>query len=39
MNIQITPKYEHFEIYVDGQFHCSADNWREVDEEIAKLKM
>lgn len=25
---------EHYEVYVDGKFYCSADNLWEVDEEL-----
>ena len=37
MNIEIRKVMEHYEIYVDGEFYCSCDNRREVDEELANL--
>lgn len=24
----------HFEVYINGKFYCSADNWREAENEI-----
>ena len=36
-NIEVIPEREHYVILVDGKFHCSCDNMREVDEEIDEL--
>ena len=31
---EIVPVKEHFEVYINGKFYCSADNTREAKEEI-----
>lgn len=31
---EIVPVMEHFEVYINGAFYCSADNEREAKEEI-----
>jgi hypothetical protein len=28
----------HFEIWLNGKFYCSCDNWKEVEEEKENLK-
>ena len=28
----------HFEIYVNGEFEVSCDNWKEVEEELENLR-
>lgn len=25
---------EHFVVYIEGKFYCTADSWKEADEEI-----
>ncbi len=32
----IIPKHEHFNVYVNGRFLCSADNISEAEKEIRK---
>jgi hypothetical protein len=32
--VEITQKKEHLEVYINGRFYCSADNWREAETEI-----
>ena len=34
MTPEIRPVHEHFEVYINGQFYCSADTWKEADDEI-----
>ena len=34
MTPKIVPVKEHFEVYINGAFYCSADNRREAEEEI-----
>lgn len=34
MTYKIKPTKEHFEVYIEGKFYCTADNWREAEEEI-----
>ena len=34
MTPEIVPVKEHFEVYINGKFYCSADNTREAKEEI-----
>ena len=34
MNYNIIKKYEHYEVYVDGKFYCSADTVMEAVQEI-----
>ena len=31
---KIRPVREYFEVYIDGKFYCSADSWREAENEI-----
>ena len=38
MNIQITPTRGYFEVYINGNFYCSADNMREAINEIEKYR-
>ena len=37
MNWEVKHVHEHYEIYVNGNFYCSADNMTEVSEIIEKL--
>lgn len=34
MTYKIKPIKGHFEVYINGKFYCSADNWREAENEI-----
>ena len=34
MTYKIKRQHEHFEVYINGQFYCSADNEREAAMEI-----
>ena len=34
MTPKIIPVKEHFEVYINGAFYCSADNKREAEIEI-----
>lgn len=34
MTHEIRPVHEHFEVYINGKFYCSADTWKEADDEI-----
>ena len=34
MTYKIKPTKEHFEVYIEGKFYCTADNWREAENEI-----
>lgn len=34
MSCQIIPIAGHFEIYIDGNFYCSADDWNEAEREV-----
>lgn len=34
MTVEIVPKYEHYEVYIDGKFYCSADDEREAEKEV-----
>lgn len=38
MEYEIIPVQEHFEIYADGKFVCSADTIEEVAAEIEKSR-
>lgn len=38
MRISITPVYDHFEVYINGRFYCSADTWIEAVREIEEYK-
>lgn len=35
-NFEIKRVYEHFEVLLNGKFHCSADNFQEAEQEIAE---
>lgn len=34
MTHEIKPVHEHFEVYIDGKFYCTADSRREAEDEI-----
>ena len=34
MTCKIERKREHFEVYIDGKFYCSADSVTEAEKEI-----
>lgn len=34
MTCKIKRNREHFEVYIDGKFYCSADDQREAEDEI-----
>ena len=34
MSYKIVPVGGHFEVHIDGKFYCSADTWKEADNEI-----
>lgn len=34
MAYQIIPRYGHYEVYINGTFFCSADNWNEAVKEV-----
>lgn len=38
MSYQIIPVKGYYEIYVDGEFYCSADSLSEAQNEIQALK-
>lgn len=35
---KITPVREHYEVYLNGEFFCSADTYREAENEIVKRR-
>ena len=37
MDIAIHKVHEHYEIYIQGKFYCSADNMDEVAKEMENL--
>lgn len=37
MNYEIKQVHQHYEIYINGNFYCSADNMNEVREELEKV--
>ena len=37
MNYEVKQVHGHYEIYIDGNFYCTADNMVEVVEEIEKF--
>ena len=37
-DIRIEKVMDHYEIYVAGQFHCSCDNWSEVNQELKEME-
>lgn len=34
MEMKIVPKGGHYEVYINGELYCSADNLTEVKEEV-----
>lgn len=34
MTYDIKRKREHFEVYINDKFYCSADNWKEAVREV-----
>ena len=38
MSYNIVPVRGHFEVYINGEFYCSADNMREAINEIEKYR-
>lgn len=34
MSFKIVPISGHFEVHINGKFYCSADTWKEADDEI-----
>ena len=34
MAYQIAHRYEHYEVYIDGRFFCSADTYMEASREL-----
>lgn len=38
MNYRIVNKGGHYEVYINGEFYCSADNMSEVNREIKNYK-
>ena len=39
MSYKIIPVKGHYEIYVDGEFFCSADSWSEAEREIEAFQL
>ena len=38
MNIEIKPMHGHFEVYINGNFYCSADTMAEAIEEVETIQ-
>ena len=34
MTYKIQPARGHFEVYINGKFYCSADDWKEAVREV-----
>ena len=34
MSYRIVPICGHYEVHINGKFYCSADTWKEADNEI-----
>lgn len=39
MSYRIVPYRGHYEVHIDGKFYCSADTWREADNEIREYAL
>lgn len=37
MNYEVKKVHQHYEIYINGKFYCTADNMTEVREELEKV--
>ena len=38
MSYKIVPVNGHFEVYIDGEFFCTADSWKEAEMEIKEYQ-
>ena len=38
MKIQVEQVKDHYVIYINGKFYCSADNLKEVKEELSTIQ-
>lgn len=38
MKYSIAPVYDHYEVYINGKFYCSADTWFEAVREIEEYQ-
>jgi hypothetical protein len=38
MVYKIIPVHGHCEVYIDGEFYCTADNWNEAEREIEEYE-
>ena len=38
MEIDIRKEKEHYEIYIDGEFECSCESYRELRETLDELR-
>ena len=38
MQIKVTQVKDHYVIYINGKFYCSADNLKEVKEELSTIQ-
>ena len=38
MSVKIVQVREHCEVYIDGEFYCSTDDWSEAKKEIEKYE-
>lgn len=36
-SVHVYNRGDHFEVYIDGVFYCSADNLNEVADELEKI--
>ena len=34
MKVEVRRTFDHYTVYIDGEFYCTAENRREADEEI-----
>jgi hypothetical protein len=37
MDIRIVPNAGHYDVYIDGDFYCSADSYSEARDEVKRL--
>ena len=38
MDFVILPKFGHYEVYLNGEFFCTADNYTEAEREIEEYR-
>ena len=38
MTVEIRRTYDHYTVYIDGKFYCTADSRREAEDEVEEYE-